>query len=135
MRGQKKVDPRSQYYRKILYVLLDWIYRRELVSQSVCQLDVHYIVSNCAGFRNFGNTCYLNSVLQALLGVQAFTTDVMNTRWVFRSPFLIYSCLKVGLSVSSFLYKVARLTLICMYNKSSIYLSLHVQVCLEFPLL
>ena len=123
MRGQKKVDPRSQYYRKILYVLLDWIYRRELVSQSVCQLDVHYIVSNCAGFRNFGNTCYLNSVLQALLGLQAFTTDVMNTRWVLGLLFLSIVAWRWGfLSLLSYIKLLGSHWYVCIINHLFIYL-------------
>lgn len=30
------------------------------------------------GFKNYGNTCYLNACLQSLLGLQMFITDMMN---------------------------------------------------------
>lgn len=34
------------------------------------------------GFPNLGNTCYLNAVLQAMLALPSFTTDLLSALWV-----------------------------------------------------
>ena len=54
-------------------------------------------VSGAGGFRNIGNTCYINAVLSALLGLRPFVTDVLSSIPLF-APRLDQSSLFSALS-------------------------------------
>ena len=41
----------------------------------------HANVNSVGGLKNLGNTCYLNSVLQAILGLTSFMNDLKSQRW------------------------------------------------------